>query len=62
MWTLLTLTYLLGLTATAVTLSRERAVGAGRVVEAAWSVLWPLYWGVIFLCSYRNRRRPTIDH
>jgi len=57
MWTLLTMLYGFGVVATAVTLSRERAVGAGRVVETTWSVLWPLYWGMIALCSYRSRRR-----
>lgn len=57
MWPLLVFVYLLGLVATAISLSRERAVGAGRVVEATWSVLWPLYWSVVGLCSYKNRRR-----
>jgi hypothetical protein len=57
MWGFLIVLYLLGLVATAVTLSRERCVGAGRAVEAAWSVLWPVYWTVFGLCSYRNRRR-----
>ena len=52
--------YLLGLVATAVTLSRERAVGAGRVVEAAWSVLWPVYWGILGVCRFRDRRRSAI--
>jgi len=49
--------YLLGLVATAVSLSRERCVGTGRVVEATWSVLWPVYWGIFVICSYRNRIR-----
>jgi len=57
MWGLMILVYLLGLVATAVSLSRERCVGAGRVVEATWSVLWPVYWGVLGIWSYRNRRR-----
>ena len=57
MWATLILMYLLGLVATAVSLSRERCVGAGRVVEAAWSVLWPVYWGIFVLCSWRNRIR-----
>jgi len=52
--------YLLGLVATAVSLSRERCVGTGRVVEATWSVLWPVYWSVLGIWSYRNRRRSTI--
>ena len=56
MWGLLTVVYLLGLVATAVSLSRERSVGAGRVVEATWSVLWPVYWGIIGVCTYRNRK------
>lgn len=62
MWTLVTMVYLLGLVATAISLSRERCVGAGRVMEAAWSVLWPVHWGILGFCSYRNRRRPTIRH
>ena len=62
MWTLLTLVYLLGLVATAITLNRERCVGAGRVVEAAWSVLWPLYWGILGLCTYRNKKAFRIKH
>ena len=57
MWGLLIMMYLLGLVATAVTLSRERCVGTGRVVEATWSVLWPVYWSVLGIWSYRNRRR-----
>ena len=60
MWGLLIVLYLLGLVATAVTLSRERTVGAGRVVEATWSVLWPVYWGILGVCSFRDRRRSAI--
>jgi len=35
-------------------------VGAGRVVEATWSVLWPVYWGILGVCSFRDRRRSAI--
>jgi hypothetical protein len=59
MWTLLIAGYLAGLVATAVALRRDRMVGTGRVVEATCSVLWPLYWGIIYFCAYRNRRRPA---
>lgn len=58
MWSMFVAVYLSGLVATAATLRRERCVGAGPVVETAWSVLWPVYWGVIGLCSYQNRRLP----
>jgi len=53
--------YLIGLVATALAIRRERMVEAGRVVEATCSVLWPLYWSVLFFCSYRERRRNTTD-
>jgi len=49
--------YLMGLVATAVAIRKERTVEAGRVVEATCSVLWPLYWGIVGLFSYRERRR-----
>jgi hypothetical protein len=57
MWTLIVAGYLIGLVATAVMIRRERTVEAGRVVEATCSVLWPLYWGILSLVSYRERRR-----
>ena len=56
MWTLLTAVYLVGLVATVVALRRERTVEAGRVVEATCSVLWPLYWSILYFCTFRNRR------
>lgn len=59
MWTLITTVYLAGLVGTALALRRERAVEAGRVVETTCSVLWPLYWSILYFCSYRNRRRTT---
>lgn len=58
MWTLLTTGYMVGLIATIVALKRDRSVGAGPAVDAAWSVLWPLYWGLLGILTYRNRRRP----
>ena len=60
MWGMMIVVYLLGLVATAVSLSRERCVGTGRVVEATWSVLWPVYWGILGVCSFRDRRRSAI--
>ncbi len=57
MWGLLTALYLVGLAGTAMALRKERTVGAGRVVEATCSALWPLYWTLILFWSYRNRRR-----
>jgi len=57
MWPLLTALYLAGLLGTAVMLRRDRTVEAGRVVEATCSVLWPLYWSILYFCSVRNRRR-----
>jgi hypothetical protein len=59
MWTLVVAVYLIGLAATAMALRRDRMVGTGRVVEATCSVLWPLYWIILYFCSYRNRRRPA---
>jgi hypothetical protein len=56
MWTLIVAGYLIGTVATAVAIRRERMVEAGRVVEATCSVLWPLYWGILSLVSYRERR------
>jgi hypothetical protein len=57
MWTLIGAIYLIGLVGTAVAIRRERLVVAGRVAEATCSVLWPLYWGVLYIWSYRERRR-----
>ena len=57
MRTLIIAVYLIGLIGTAVAIRKERLVGAGRVAEATCSVLWPLYWGILSFCSYRERRR-----
>ena len=57
MWTLVTAVYLAGLVGTALALRRERTVEAGRVVETTCSVLWPLYWSILYFCTYRNRKR-----
>jgi len=57
MVTLIVAIYLIGLAGTAVALRKDRAVEAGRVVETTCSVLWPLYWGVIYFCAYRDRKR-----
>ena len=56
MWTLIAALYLVGLAGTALAIRKERMVGAGRVVETTCSVLWPVYWSIIGLCSYRERR------
>ena len=57
MWTLVAMVYLAGLAGTVGVMRRDRAVGAGRMVEATWSVLWPLYWTFFMLCVYRERNR-----
>jgi len=61
MWTLVVAVYLIGLAATAMALLRDRMVGTGRVVEATCSVLWPLYWGVLYLFSTRERRKDATN-
>jgi len=60
MWTLLAAGYTAGLIGTMVALRRERLVETGRVVETVCSLLWPLYWGILGLCIYRDRRRSGI--
>ena len=59
MWTLVTAVYVIGMVGTVVSFRRERTIGTGRVVETTCSVLWPLYWGILGFCSYRQRRRST---
>lgn len=57
MWTLIVAGYLIGLAATAAMIRRDRTVGAGWVVESTCAVLWPVYWSIVVLWSYRDRRR-----
>jgi hypothetical protein len=61
MWTLICAAYLIGMVATAVAIRRERTVEAGRVVEITCSVLWPIYWSIISIWSYRERRRNAMN-
>ena len=61
MWTLVTAVYMIGLVGTVASFRRERTIGTGRVVETTCSVLWPVYWSVLYFCTYRNRKRDATD-